>query len=133
MRKKTTTSEEKSRDLFKNQSAILTTDAWRMGQSRMDLNRRVPLRPQRNRDGTGKKPSGSLKGDFFFNPAGIMNQTQHDSSNHHKFKTKNEALKKKEEEAEQKEKRTRVRDEDDAGGGQRSPGLVVDLVGKATS
>jgi len=131
MQKKTATSEEKV-DLYKNQSAILTTDAWRMGQSRMDLNRRVPLRPQRNRDGTGKKPSGSLKGDFFFNPAGIMNQTQHDSSNHHKFKTKNEALKKKKE-AEQKEKRTRVRDEDDAGGGQRSPGLVVDLAGKATS
>jgi hypothetical protein len=131
MQKKTATSEEKV-DLYKNQSAILTTDAWRMGQSRMDLNRRVPLRPQRNRDGTGKKPSGSLKGDFF-NPAGIMNQTQHGSSNHHKFKTKNEALKKKKEEAEQKEKRTRVRDEDDAGGGQRSPGLAVDLVGKATS
>ena len=94
MQKKTATSEEKV-DLYKNQSAILTTDAWRMGQSRMDLNRRVPLRPQRNRDGTGKKPSGSLKGDFFFNPAGIMNQTPHGSSNHHKFKTKNEALKKK--------------------------------------
>ena len=94
MQKKTATSEEKV-DLYKNQSAILTTDAWRMGQSRMDLNRRVPLRPQRNRDGTGKKPSGSLKGDFFFNPAGIMNQTRHGSSSHHKFKTKNEALKKK--------------------------------------
>jgi hypothetical protein len=45
-----------------------------MGQSREDLNRRVSLRPQRNRDGTAKKPSGSLKGDVFFNP-----RTNHES------------------------------------------------------
>jgi len=111
MQKKTATSEEKV-DLYKNQSAILTTDAWRMGQSRMDLHRRVSLRPQRNRDGTGKKPSGSLKGDVVSNPARIMDQTRHGSSNHHKFKSENEALKKK-----KSRRRSRTKREEDSSAG----------------